>query len=826
MTLLPPDATPGTDLPVRAAVPGVVAALGRGGMALLVAPPGSGKTSLLPLAVADALPGRVVVAEPRRIATRAAADRLAGLLGEKVGARIGYAMRGERVSGSRVEVVTTGLLVRRLQREPDLPGVGAVVIDECHERQLDTDLLLAFTAEVRGSVREDLAVLAMTATPDVSAVRRALGTDVPVVTAAGSPYPVETVWAPPARPIPLRPDGRVDDRFLAHVADVTRRALDEADGDVLVFVPGEREIGSVIRSLGGVVADVLPLFGRQPRAEQDRALTAGPRRRVVVTTAVAESSLTVPGVRLVVDAGLSREPRTDHDRGLSTLVTTKVSRAAADQRRGRAGREGPGRGYRCWSEAEHALLAAHAPAEVATADLSSFALALAAWGTPGGDGLRLPEPPPRAAMAAATELLVALDAVTADGRITARGRALAELGAHPRLARALLDGAGLVGGERARGIVALLSDDGLTGRDDDLARRYRTVATGPDARRWRDERQRLGSGGPPATDVPDDLAVGIVVGLAYPDRLARLRRSGGTSYLTVGGTGAELAADSALRDSPWLAVATATRVDGRADARVRAAAPVDEDTVRLVAAERVRTDDEVLWRDGTLVARSVERAGAIELRSRPLTAPDPLAARAAVCAGLREVGLGVLTWTPSAVSLRERLAFLHAHLGQPWPAVDDEALLGAPDAWLAADLDGIRRERDLGRIDVTAALRRLLPWPTAGRFEELAPERLAVPSGSRVRLQYDGAAPPVLAVKLQETFGWTITPTVADGRVPVLLHLLSPAGRPVAVTADLTSFWAQGYPQVRAELRARYPRHPWPEDPLTASPTARAKPRG
>ena len=496
MSLLPPPDVPGADLPVRAVLPETIAALRRTGKAVLVSPPGSGKTSLLPLALADAFEGRIVVAEPRRIATRAAARRLAELLGERPGERVGYAMRGERVGGARtrIEVVTTGLLVQRMQRDPELPGVAAVVIDECHERHLDADLLLAFCVDVRATLRADLALVATSATPDTAALTRAL--DAPVVTATAATYPVDVVWAPPPRPLPLLPGSRVDPRLLDHVADVTRRALAEGDGDVLVFVPGEREIATVSRALHGVDADIRPLFGRQSSAEQDLALTPGPRRRIVVTTSVAESSLTVPGVRAVVDAGLAREPRTDQARGLGALITTRVSKASADQRAGRAGREAPGRVYRCWSAEEHVHLAAHALPEIATADLAGFALTTAAWGAPGGQGLALLDPPPVAALDAATALLHRLDATDADGRITDRGRRMAAVGAHPRLARAVLDGAELVGADRAREVVALLSDDSLTGRGDDLAARYRELRDGgrdrDAARRWQQEARRLG----------------------------------------------------------------------------------------------------------------------------------------------------------------------------------------------------------------------------------------------------------------------------------------------------------------------------------------------
>ncbi|WP_349259871.1 ATP-dependent helicase HrpB [Jatrophihabitans sp.] len=822
--MLPPPDVPGADLPVRAVLPDTIAAIGRTGRAVLVSPPGSGKTSLLPLALADVLGGRIVVAEPRRIATRAAAGRLAELLGERPGGRVGYAMRGERVGGSqtRIEVVTTGLLVQRMQRDPELPGVAAVVIDECHERHLDADLLLAFCLDVRETLRSDLVLVATSATPDTGALIRTF--DAPVVTATSVSYPVDVIWAAPPVPLALLPGSRVDPRLLAHVADVARRALAEGDGDVLVFVPGEREIALVGRALQGVAADVRPLFGRQSRAEQDLALTLGPRRRIVVTTSIAESSLTVPGVRAVVDAGLARESRTDQTRGLGALITTRVSKASADQRAGRAGREAAGRVYRCWSPEQHVHLEAHALPEIATADLAGFALTTAAWGAPGGRGLALLDPPPAAALDAATALLHRLDATDANGRITARGRRMAAVGAHPRLARAVLDGADLVGADRAREVAALLSDDSLTGRGDDLAARYRALRDGADAgdrdavRRWRQEIRRLGSGGPGPSAMRDDLAVGTVVALAYPERIARARGADVASYLMTGGTGAQLLQTSPLRRTQWLAIAVADRQPDRADARVRAAAPIDEATARAVAADLLATSDEIEWTDGALVARRIERLGAIELSTAPLPHPDPLRVQAAVREGLRKRGLDALAWTDTARDLRARLGFLHAVLGDPWPDVDDAALLGRLDEWL--DTSAVRRDADLRRLDVHAALRRLLPWPAASRLDELAPERLPMPSGSRVRVTYDAAEPPVVSVKLQEAFGWTQTPRLAEGRVAVVLHLLSPARRPVAVTADLASFWRQGYPQVRAELRARYPKHPWPEDPFTAEPTA------
>ncbi|TDD61466.1 ATP-dependent helicase HrpB [Kribbella antibiotica] len=830
--LLPETSVPGADLPVRAVLPATVDAVRSHGTAVLVAPPGSGKTSLLPLALGDALGGTIIVAEPRRMATRAAAARLAMLVGEPLGQRIGYAMRGERSGGAglKVEVVTTGLLVRRLQQNPELPGVAAIVIDECHERHLDADLLLAFCLDIRANLRDDLAIVATSATPDTVRLSRALGA-APVITASAALFDVAIEWAPPPVPVPLLPGGRVDPRLLDHVAAVVQRALAENEGDILVFVPGEGEINGVTRRLAG--QNVLPLFGRQSRAEQDRALAASGTRRIVVTTSVAESSLTVPGVRVVVDSGLAREPRTDQSRGLGALVTCRVSKSSAEQRAGRAGREAPGRVYRCWSATDHAHLDDHPAPEIAIADLAAFALDLAAWGAPAGEGLTLLEAPPVVAMTAATELLRRLDAIDDDGRITERGRRMAAVGAHPRLARALLDGTPRVGADRAREVVAMLSDD--SGRDfgDDLPARWRALRRGDDrgaTARWREETKRLTRGTtanrePGTRVVPDDLAAGIVVGLAYPDRIARARAADSTTYQMSGGTGAALDPQSPLRTTPWLAIAVADRAPGRADARIRSAAPIDEQTARDIAGDLVATTDQIRWDDGRIVTRRVEALGAIVLNDLPLAKPDRLLVQAAVRDGIRRSGLSVLRWSEAALALRERLAFCHAHLGAPWPAVDDEALLASLDDWLGTELASVRGARDLGRIDVTAALRRLLPWPAATRFGELAPEKLHVPSGSEVRLAYDGIESPVLAVKLQEVFGWTVTPTVADGRVPVVLHLLSPARRPVAITSDLASFWKQGYPQVRADLRARYPRHPWPEDPLSAIPTKRVKPR-
>ncbi|MEU0082189.1 ATP-dependent helicase HrpB [Micromonospora tulbaghiae] len=826
------------DLPVRPVLPALVGALRERGAAVLVAPPGTGKTTTAPLAVADAVTGRVVIAQPRRVAARAAAHRMAALLGERVGDRIGYAVRGERRAGprTRVEVVTTGLLVRRLHHDPELPGVDAVLLDECHERHLDADLALAFSVEAHATLRPDLWLLAMSATPrtDRFAALLGAGDPAPVVRAEAALHPVERVWAPPPRPVTPPGAGRVDPALLDHVAATVRRALRERDGDVLVFLPGAGEIAAVAGRLAGLrEVAVLPLHGRLPGPAQDAALTQAAGRRVVLATAVAESSLTVPGVRVVVDAGLSRVPRTDLARGLGALVTVPVSRAGATQRAGRAGREAPGAVYRCWSDATHERLAPLPEPEIATADLTGFALELAAWGTPDGTGLALPDPPPPAALTVARETLTTLGAVDHDGRITARGRAVAAAGTHPRLARALLDGAPRVGAERAAQVVAILGEDTLGGTGDDLPARWRRLRDGTDpaaTARWRTEVRRLraalpADGAGERERLPDDLAAGLLAGLAYPERLARARRPGGSAYLMAGGTAAELAPGSGLAGAAWLAVAVADRSPGAPAARVRLAAPIDEATAREAGAALLDTGREVAWSGGDVVAREVVRLGAVELVDRPLTAPEPELVAGALLDGLRQEGPGLLRWTPEATGLRRRLAFCRQALGDDWPDVSDAALIAGAPAWLGPELARARRRADLGRVDVAAALRRLLDWRQAARLDELAPERLDVPSGSRIRVDYADPAAPVLAVKLQETFGWRDVPRIADGRVPVLLHLLSPAGRPVAVTADLASFWRTGYPQVRAELRGRYPRHPWPEDPTTAEPTRRASPR-
>ncbi|MFH9039725.1 ATP-dependent helicase HrpB [Streptomyces sp. NPDC017966] len=848
-------------LPVREALPGLTGALDAHGTAVLVAPPGTGKTTLVPLALAgllgDGPARRVVVAEPRRIAARAAARRMAWLLGERVGESVGFTVRGERAVGrrTRVEVVTTGVLLQRLQRDQELSGVDVVVLDECHERHLDADTAAAFLWDVRQALRPELRLVAASATTDAEGWARLLG-DAPVVEARGAAFPVDVVWAPPARAVRPPHGTRVDPALLTHVASVVRRALAERDGDVLAFLPGVGEIARVAGQLGDLAdVDVLQVHGRAPAAVQDAVLSAGERRRVVLATSVAESSLTVPGVRVVVDSGLAREPRVDHARGLSALTTVRASRAAGRQRAGRAGREAPGTVYRCWAEAEDARLPRFPSPEIKVADLTAFALQAACWGDPDASGLALLDPPPAGAMAAARSVLTAIGAVGPDGRAGERGARLARLGLHPRLGRALLDAAPVVGPDLAAEVTALLGEEPPREYGDDLAAALRAARRGGDAyaTRWRRETDRLRRLAPGTADTSGETArdllptpetgsdagaalfrgvrapgsgrvsgggedgrAGLVAALAFPERVARAE---GGSYLMVGGTRAEVGAGSPLRGAEWIAVAVADRPVGRGHARVQLGGVVDEGVARIAAGALLAHREEVGWGDGDVVARRVERLGAVEVAVRAYADAEPSLVRGALLDGLRREGFGLLRWPAGAAVLRQRLAFLHARLGEPWPDVSDEALHARVEEWLEPELSRARRRADLARIDAGQALARLLPWASgeAVRLDELAPERITVPSGSGIRIDYSDPERPVLAVKLQEMFGLQESPRVAG--VPLLVHLLSPAGRPAAVTADLASFWRDGYQGVRAELRGRYPKHPWPEDPATAEPT-------
>ncbi|WP_227982302.1 ATP-dependent helicase HrpB [Nocardia spumae] len=792
------------DLPVRGVLDRLVATLIDSGTAVLVAPPGTGKTTLVPPALAAGFSGRVLVAEPRRLAARAAAGRMAALLGEQVGETVGYSVRGDRRVGrrTRVEVVTSGLLVRRLQDDPELAGVDVVLLDECHERHLDADLLLALLLDARAGLRPDLRVLATSATVAADRLAALLGGDgpAPVVRVRGRSYPVEATY------LPSLPRERIE----AQVARATRAALADSEGDVLVFLPGVAEIQrttALLADLDGV--DVVALHGRLSAARQDAALRPGAHRRVVLSTAVAESSLTVPGVRAVVDSGLARVPRIDRARGLSGLATVRVSAAVAEQRAGRAGREAAGRVWRCWPEYEHATLPAYPEPEIRTADLTRLALELACWGTADGNGLNWWDAPPPGGLRAGRDVLRALGATDEDGVVTERGRRMARIGLHPRLARALLDGAVVVGARAAAEVVTVLDDDShISGVDLVAGLRVLRRERPP---RWLREVERLTRlvDGPEGVDDP-----AFVVALAHPERLARRRGRDSASFLMAGGTAVTVPPGFGVGDGQWLAVGVATRDPGRSEGYVRLAAVADEQLARRAASNLLSTAEEVDWIDGDVVARRIERLGAIVLAERTIRDPDRGLLGAAVRRGLTSVGLGLLSWDAEAIGLRQRLDFLHRSLGAPWPPVDDESLLAVADTWLGPELDAARRRADVERIDAGQALRRVLPWPDAVAMDDLAPERLVVPSGSRVRVDYS-ADSPVLAVKVQEVLGWAEAPRLAGGRVPIVLHLLSPARRPVAVTADLASFWRTGWARVRADLRGRYPKHAWPEDPTT-----------
>lgn len=865
---------------------GALRAGGAAGTAVVQAPPGTGKTTLVPPLLANLAAGRpsrangeagakvprVVVTQPRRVAARSAARRLAALDGSRLGDRVGYTVRGERQTGpgTLIEFVTPGILLRRLLTDPGLEGTDAVILDEVHERGLETDLLLGMLSEVR-QLRGDLPLVAMSATLDAPRFAALIGSPAggsaqagatptgepdgggpaPVVDCPSALYPLTVDWAPAAVP---RLDTRgVARAFLDHVADISAASHAEAlaadpGTDALVFLPGAWEVSYVAARLRGrVAAEVLELHGRASAAEQDRAVTGrepGGPPRIIVSTALAESSLTVPGVRLAIDAGLSREPRRDSNRGMSGLVTVSCSRASADQRAGRAARQGPGRVVRCYDQKTYGAAPAHRTPEIAAADLTGAALILACWGSPGGRGLALPDAPPRAAMDEAVEVLRELGAVGPDGHATGLGKILAGIPADPRLARALLDGAAAVGHRTAAEAVAVVSGD-QRAPGADLHRLLAMLRTGSDpaARRWAEDvrrmeaiaRQETAGVVPPSLPAPATAAeaVGFVVALAFPDRVAhRVPGTGPERYLLTSGTRAGLPAGSPLTGHEWLAVAEVSRADGRdaagTGAVIRSAAPLTADTAEAAALHLLSENVEAQFSQGKVTARRERRLGAIVLSSTPVR-PSAEEGRTAVARALEHEGLGTIGWSTAAGTLRRRLALLHRELGAPWPDVSEQALLAGLDTWLRPELEALAGGASTNRIDLADPLRRLLPWPDAARLAELAPETLEVPSGSRVKIDYpevdDDGGRPVVAVKLQECFGWDQTPRLAGGRVPVLFHLLSPARRPLAVTDDLASFWSGPYAQVRSEMRGRYPKHPWPEDPWTAPATARTKGR-
>ena len=843
-------------LPIDTVLPDLAAALGRGTSAVLQAPPGAGKTTGVPPALLEApwLTGKkIIMLEPRRLATRAAARRMSHLLGQSVGGTVGFRVRGEtRVSSATcIEVVTEGILTRMLQSDPSLDGVALVIFDEFHERSLDADLALALTLETRDVLRPDLRVLVMSATLDGAGVARLLG-DASVITSEGRAYPVET------RYVERRNEVRVEDA----ASSVVRRALADDAGDVLVFLPGAAEIRRTHELLAGADLPprtrIRPLHGTLSAADQDDAILPSPEgeRKVVLATSIAETSLTIEGVRVVVDSGLSRVPRFSPRTGMTSLATVRVSRASADQRRGRAGRTAPGVCYRLWGEHEQHHLVAHSAPEILEADLAPLALELAAFGVEDPATLRWLDEPPLAAYAQARELLMELGALQSangsvtGGRVTPRGRRMAGLPLHPRLAHMVMEAETLDALPLACDLAALLSErDPIRGHpesppDADIESRLalvrsqaHTLASGQSAngealRRIRAEsaRLRVALGGQRtqaperAAGADDTSAAGILLAFAYPDRIGQLRTPRSGRFLLRNGNGAALSGAQSLSDSAYV---VAAELDGRKpESRIFLAARVDLAEIERHFRDQITRDQEITWdaREGEVVARERERLGAIVLAERPLREPDPEVVSAVLLDGIRQTGVDALPWTDGARTLRRRLAFLH-RVDASWPDVSDAALHETLGTWLGPHLGRARSLADIARVDLAGALLATLPWDRRAAIEELAPTHIVVPSGSRIPIDYSDASAPVLAVRLQEMFGMAETPRIARGAVPLTVHLLSPAHRPVQVTRDLAGFWRTSYFDVRREMRGRYPKHSWPDDPMQAEPTRRTKPR-
>ena len=853
-------------LPVTRALGDIAAATQPGGCAVVTAPPGTGKTTLLPPAVAvalachDASVGRVLVTQPRRVAARAAARRIARLLGEEVGGQVGYSVRGDsRVSErTRVEMVTPGVALRRLQRDPELPGVSALIVDEFHERDLDTDLALAFALDARSALRDDLFVALTSATLEASRtvdfLRSSTGEEPALVDIPGDIFPLELRYAPPPRGVEAVGaigNERVGVRreYLAHVARTVEETVATTEGSVLVFLPGVGEIETVRGNLRLGDIPVLTLHGQLSTAEQDRALSPASGRRVILSTSIAESSLTVPGVSVVVDAGLAREPRFDAGRCLSSLVTVPASLARLEQRAGRAARTGPGIAVRVMGSVDVARRPAQSAPGIATQDLTDARLQVASWGTP-VEELALLDAPPAGTWEAAGQRLSSLGAIDEAGAATALGRMLASLPLDPPLGRALLASSAVLGASKAARFVALLSED-VRAPGADLGAVERRLGRGgasdagvgkAQAARVKETRARLERLAQrlPASASDDALAsvaaerqektrtredeLALTCALAYPEWIARCR-PGSTAYILAGGVGAELPQGSPLEGQEWLAVASIDRAPASRHARILAAVPLSEEDALAAGAALLETRTQASIDKGALKATRTRALGAIPLASAPASSLSEEEAIVLVAEHLAARGLGDLGWGKEASSLRERMRVLHEVLGDPWPDVSDEALAGSAHEWLAPWAKRLAQGGSLSSVPMLDALRSMLPWPQAARLDELAPEKMPIPAGGTRPIDWAGAH-PVLTLRVQQAFGWTDTPRLVDGRVPLVLHLTDPAGRPAAVTSDLTSFWAGPYSDVRAQLRGRYPKHPWPEDPLHAEPTNRAKRRG
>ncbi len=834
-------------LPIDAILPSLRQALGERDEAVLEAPPGAGKTTRVPLALLDEpwLAGQgILMLEPRRLAARAAAERLAAELGEKVGDTVGYRIRLDSRVGpkTRIEVVTEGILTRRLQDDPALEGVGLVIFDEFHERSLDADLALALTLNGRELLRDTpLKVLVMSATLEGERLS-ALLDEAPVVRSEGRMFPVELRWGRP---------WQAGEFVEPRVVQTVLQALADEPGSLLVFLPGQAEIRRVAEQLGEALAgrdEVLlcPLHGELELSAQRAAIEPAPpgKRKVVLATNIAETSLTIDGVRVVVDAGLARVPRFDPGSGMTRLETQRISRASATQRAGRAGRLEPGACYRLWSEAQHDQLPAYGTAEILQADLAGLALQLGRWGV-APEELAWLDVPPAAAYAQARELLARLGALNDSGALNAHGQAMAELPAHPRIAHLLLRGQALGLGSLACDVAALLGErDILRGAGADLHERTALLAgesAGNRASRGAVQRAKQlarqfrgylrGKPSEPVTDPEHPRWLGALLAFAYPDRVARQRREGGGEYRLANGRAAQFGEPDALMKEPWLVVADLGSRQGQREERIYLAAALDAALFDTVLAEQVKVHDELDWdeREGVLRAERQRKVGELVLSREALPGLDAEARSRALLGLVRRKGLELLPWTPelrqwqARVNLLRRLD-LEGKGESEWPDVSDAALLASLEDWLLPYLGKVSRLAHFANLELPGILHGLLPWPLPQRLDELAPRTLQVPSGSNIRLDYS-EFPPVLAVRLQELFGLADTPRIAGGRLAVKLHLLSPAQRPVQVTQDLANFWRSTYAEVKKDLKGRYPKHYWPDDPLIAEPTARAKPR-
>ncbi|HEX3398037.1 MAG TPA: ATP-dependent helicase HrpB [Steroidobacteraceae bacterium] len=834
------------DLPINQALPALDAALNARTAVLLEAPPGAGKSTIVPIALLQSpwlKQQKILMLEPRRIAARAVAMRMAALLGEPVGRTVGFRTRLETRVGrdTRIEVVTEGILTRMLQEDSALAGIGCVIFDEFHERSLNADLGLALCLESRQNLREDLRQLVMSATLDVKPLARLLG-DAPVVSAQGRSFAVRTHYVPRRNEMHLE----------LQVSQVVRSALREHAGDILCFLPGAAEIRRVQRNLQESDLDrsvqVMPLYGELEGAEQDAAL--GPaglgRRKIVLATSIAETSLTIEGIRVVVDSGMRRYSEFDPTTGMSRLVTGKVSQAAADQRRGRAGRLSEGDCYRLWSEGTHASLSPQTPPEILHADLAPLALELSCWGTTDANMLAWLDPPPAAPLAQARELLLKLEAIDATTRITAHGRMLAKLGMHPRLAHMLVKARELGATRLACDLAAILSERdilraGAGARDADLRLRVavlrgdnREVQAGltVDARarsqalRTSSNWQRDFAGG--SRDSADlHEATGILLAWAYPDRIAQARGDGGR-YLLANGRGARFAEAQALAKSEFIVAAELDGADR--EARIFLAAPIRIEDLNAHFGALMSESADIRWDDraGAVSAKRERRLGALLLVSADMREPDPERLQAAVLAGFKQVGIEGLPWTKDLRQWQARVMLMRQYAvpsAAPWPDLSNEALGRTAEQWAPAWIMGFVRREHFAKLDLDNALHSFLTRPQAGILEREAPTHFTVPSGSRIPIDYLDGENPSLSVRLQELFGLSTTPTVAGGKVPLVLKLLSPAGRPVQITQDLVSFWNRGYHEVKKDLKGRYPKHYWPDDPYTAQATRRARPR-